>query len=156
VNTTLVTIETEYDLRNAFLLQDRKRLEIPDNLRFPLTFDHYMTWTESTGRYQYLAFRKYGRAELVGMVFDRSGAGQPGRTQMCSWCQTTGSSDKIDMLSMDITAKVLVGVIVCINLNCLENLETISKLSKKSPERLAQEIVDRMSHFYEQKFEPGH
>lgn len=152
----LTVIDIESDLVEAFRTRDRKLLYIPDSMKFPLRFEHYLTWSEPTGNYQFLLFRKYGREELVGMVLDRSNAGQPGRTQMCCWCQTTGSSDKIDMLSISVNAKTIVGVILCVDLSCFEKLETTAKTSKKSVDRLASEVVDRMTHFYEEKLEVNH
>jgi hypothetical protein len=148
-----VTVEIESDLVQAFRARDRKVLYVPDTMRFPLKFEHYMTWSDPVGMYQYVLFRKHGREELVGMVFDRSDAGQAGRTQMCCWCQSTGPSDQIDMLTVKVDSRTLVGVVLCIDLSCLDKLENTAKLSKKSHERLARDVVDRMTLFYERKFE---
>lgn len=144
-----VVIDTDKHLLSAFRNRDLKYLWLPKNMTFPLIFDYYYTWSEPEGNYQYLVFRKPDSSDLVGMIFKRDQGQQHPTTQMCQWCRSFGPSDTIDMLSISVNAKRLLGVVLCIDLSCLEKLDTVRKFSKKSYGQLAQELVQRMTDFHQ-------
>lgn len=149
-----VILEIESDLIKLFRSRDQRHIQIPRSMTFPLSFEDYFTWSEPNGIYQYLLFRKNGDGEPVGVVFDRSDAGLlAASAHMCYFCRSFGPGDEIDMLAVTPTSKNVIGIYSCIDLSCDEKLETTAKLSKKSFEKLKEELLERMTIFYESTFE---
>ena len=148
----LIVVDRERELIEAFRARDQKYVEIPSRARFPLTFENYLTWSEPTGQHQYLVFRKPVTRELAGIVFDRGDAGRHrGITQMCQWCQASGPSDEIDMLTVSVSSRVIVGVVLCIDLSCIDKLQTTGQYSKKTFDQLVDELLTRINRFHERK-----
>lgn len=147
---TITTIGSETALLNAFRPRDRKRVELPKKLRFPVSFEHYMTWSESAGNYRYLVFRHSKTQALTGIAFKHSHpGGHVSSTRLCDWCHAYGPADQIDLLTVAPNSKRTVGLYLCVDLSCIQKIELSSKLSRKPFDSLAEELLGKIERFHE-------
>ena len=146
-------ITSEEILQNAFRPKDQRHVELPRKLRYPVSFEHYITWADRSGNCRYLVFKKPGTNSLVGMVFQRSRQSESvSATRLCDWCHVYGPGDQIDLLTVSPSSRKTVGQILCVDLSCIEKLEIVAKTSRKGFDDLAQELVARMARFYDEVF----
>lgn len=140
-------IETEKELQQAFRPRDRRTLELPEGMRFPLFVRDYLSWTEPTGTRVFLLMPSPGNERKpVGIAFRRDAQGGGGMS-MCDWCHTPGAAQGVGMLTTDVNSKRRVGVHVCLDLGCQERLETESHLSGRHPREAMKPLMERMQRF---------
>jgi len=146
-------ISSEEDLRRAFRAKDHKRLELPKGIRFPLNFEHYVAWIAPSGTDRFLVLRDSEQKQLVGMVFKKSHhSHEVGVSRICDWCHAYGSSDQIDLMTVTPTNRRTVGMMLCVNLDCIENLAITSQRSRRSYYELADNLCQKISRFYRETY----
>lgn len=145
-------LQSEAELLETFRLRDRKKVVLPKFLHLPLSVQYYFAWTEPTGLYVYLIFKKAEWEAPKGIVFRRDDKGSSiSSARLCEWCHSYGPSDQIGMLSVKLTPRNIVGILLCLNLECLERLETSLNFSKKHFDRLALDVCERIARFYDRR-----
>ena len=141
-------LESEQQLLQAFRPRDRRHVEPPRGVRYPLYVPDYFAWTERSGFHVNLVFARPGSREPVGVAFSRDNQADKGlATRVCDWCHAYGSSMDIGMLCVDVSSKHRVGVLLCLDLRCKEKLETSANLAGKSPVELSHALLERMHRF---------
>lgn len=143
-------IKSEEELLNAFRPRDRKHVEIPSDMTFPLMFSHYLAWTESSRARVFLLFKRPSWKAPVAISFRRMHSGGGG---MCDWCQTIGSSDQVGMMSITRDPNTSLGFMLCLDLGCINRLEQVAELSGKDFGKLSKGLVDKISKFFETNLE---
>ncbi len=148
----ITRILSDRALIKAFRLRDRKHVELPKKFIFPFEFEYYLTWSEPSGAHRYLVFPHEN--QLCGIVFKRNHHQKDTQTgRLCDWCHAYGPADQIDLLTIALNSRTTIGVILCLDLSCLQKIEYTIKNSKKTFDQHALELVNRMTHFYRENFE---
>ena len=106
-------IETEKDLLQAFRPRDRKTLELPADLKFPLFVRDYLAWSEPAGTRVFLVLPSQGSRLPVGIAFRRDSAtsqmtltpGVPGAVNNLSKVDLDELEQQINRLSESIEQK---------------------------------------------------
>lgn len=133
-----------------FSEKDQKRVLPPKGISYPIEAKHYYAWKESSGVYVYMLFRKPQWNQPVGIVFKRPTGGEHLKnSRLCDWCLSYGSSDMVGMLSLNLNSRQSAGIILCLDLACVERLETAAELSGKSFEKLAQQLYEKIGKLYD-------
>ncbi len=122
-------------------------LVLSSDLSYPFRVSSYLTWKESSGVYTYLIFKKPNWDLPRGLVFKRVNAEFAGG--LCSWCNSYGGSDEINMLSVSVNSSVSFSYILCNNLKCIEKIEEAAALGGKNPEKWIHQLYDRMGNCFE-------
>lgn len=150
----MVELKSESELLNLFRPRDRKHIELPKNMQFPIQSEHYIAWSEPSGMHVYLVFNKPKWKSPAGIVFERTNSGNyAGPTNMCDWCHSYGPSDQIGLLSVSVTSRITVGKYLCLDLGCIERLDQAANLSGRSLDKMALRLRERMTTFYDEVFE---
>lgn len=144
-------IATEEDLALCFREKDRQKVILPRNMEFPLKVRYFLSWTESSGSYTYLVFKGPNWDTPRGLVF-RKTASDMGTSGMCDWCHAYGGSDQVGLLTVKINSKTTIGQYLCLDINCLDHLETQMSVSGKNFETLALQVCTKIARFYEKHF----
>ena len=140
-------IETEKQLISAFRPRDRRHLELPRGLQYPLYVPDYFTWTEQSGLRVFLVFARPGSRTPIGIAFRRD-AGEKGlAARVCDWCHAYGSGLEIGLMVADLNSKHRVGLGLCLDLRCKEKIEQSSNLAGRSPVELSHQLLERMYRF---------
>ncbi|MCI0572128.1 MAG: FBP domain-containing protein [Myxococcaceae bacterium] len=141
-------LETEEALLNAFRPRDRKHVERPKDLHFPLFVRDYLAWVDPTGTRAYLVFTEPHSHRPMGIAFrrDQQGSATP-VSRMCDWCHAYGSAQEIGLLTAEVSSRRRVGVCLCMDLRCGEKLETAANLAGRSPREQAHKLLDRIARF---------
>jgi hypothetical protein len=148
-------IESEEELLQAFRLRDRKLVDPPKWLRFPLNVEHYLAWNEPASVYAFLVFKKPDWPAPIGLVFKRSYAGDLASAgRMCDWCHSYGASDEIGLMTVAVNPRRTVGMLLCLDLSCVLKTENVANLAGRNFEKMAQSLCDRIGRFYESNFAP--
>lgn len=142
-------IDSEDDLLKAFSIKDQKKLVLPSKFVYPLRTPYYFTWTSPEGHYVYLVFKKPQWSEPRGAVFRRGKPLAGPTSSMCDWCHSFGSSDEIGMLLTSLTDRKTIGMMLCLDLTCIDKTETIALIAGKNFERLADKICDDIAVLFE-------
>lgn len=146
----LFQIPTEDALLELFREKDRRRVIPPRGMEYPLRTQYYFTWSESSGVYRYLVFKKPGWEMPKGLVFKRSySSAQQGMGALCDWCHAYGSSDQIGLLTTAIDSKHTVGMMLCLDLSCGDKIESMPSMTNKSPETLLVQLCEKIGRFFE-------
>lgn len=142
-------IETEDDLLHAFRPRDRKTVELPAGIKFPLFVRDYLAWVEPAGTRVFLVMPSApGSRQPMGIAFRRDTHGGNGPAPcMCEWCHAYGPSNEIGLLTTDVNSKRRVGVNACLDLRCKEKMESAADLSGRNPRDFAQVLMERMQRF---------
>ena len=137
--------------------RDQKRVVVARDLEFPMRVQYYFTWSESSGVYRYLLFRKPGWETPMGLVFRQGSNTSPeGATGgICDWCHTYGSSNQIGLLTTAVTSKRTVGLMLCLDLSCGEKIENAPSQSGKSAEARIVETCERIGRFFDETIRPA-
>lgn len=141
------SILNEAELLNLFRPNDRKRVDIPAHMVFPFAFNHYVAWVEPAGNYVYLVFKKPSWKNPVGVTFRRTNGSVQSPSRMCDWCHSCGPSSEIGLLSVTIDPNTTIGMMLCLDLSCINKLETVAGISGKNFEKLAEGLFERMNRF---------
>jgi hypothetical protein len=148
----MVVIQTEKELISTFRPRDRKWVEPPKGMRFPLTVEHYHSWSDPTGVHGFMVLQKPGWKSAAGLVFERSNGSAHSPARMCEWCHSTGPSDQIGMLTVRVSSKRIIGIILCLDLSCQEKLETVASLTGQKADKLTAGMLERMGRFFDRVF----
>jgi hypothetical protein len=140
-------IADEDELRSVFRREIQRPVEVPTTLKFPILAQHYVTWADPSGAYRYLVLKHPVSQRLVGIIFRPTRGGEGGR--MCNWCHSYGAGNEIGLLTTLINNKQTIGVMACLDLDCIDKIEMAGKMSKKPFNLLAEELVGRMLSFYD-------
>lgn len=147
-------VETEQELIKAFRPRDQKNVEPPAKVKYPLSYEYYLTWGDPSGHYRYLVLRRPRDQKLIGMIFKR---GQQGSwisaTRLCDWCHAFGAADQIDLLTLHPDARKTVGLMLCVDLSCLDKLDTVRTTTRRSFEQMASDLCARMVRCFENNLE---
>lgn len=141
-------INSEEELLNAFRLRDRKHVEVPSDMTFPLMFSHYLAWTEPSLARVFLLFKRPSWKAPLGVSFRRTHS-SGGAGGMCDWCHSVGSSDQVGILSMHADPNTSLGFMLCLDLGCINRLETVASISGKDFDKLSKGLIDKISRFFE-------
>lgn len=143
-------VKSEEELLNAFRLRDRKFVEIPKDMRFPLMFSHYLAWTESSQARVFMVFKHPSWKSIAAVAFRRrhSTAGNAAGG-MCDWCNSVGGSDQVGLLSFTVDANTSVGLMLCLDLACINRLESVAEISGKDFGKLSKILLERINRFFE-------
>lgn len=141
------SVASEEELLNAFRLRDRKHVEIPSDMTFPLVFQHYLAWTESSQARTFLLFKRPSWKAAVGVSFRRTASSGAGG--MCDWCHSVGGSDQIGLLGLTVDPNTSLGFMLCLDLGCINRLETVAQISGKDFGKLSKSLVEKISKFFE-------
>jgi len=141
-------IASKEDLLNLFSEKDQAQVLLPKDVPFPIDVPYYFTWSEPSGNYTYLAFKRPNWELPRGLVFRRTREA-PVRPNACDWCHSYGSSDEIGMMTVSVNSKVTVGQYLCMDLSCLTKLESQVGAAGKNFDTLAEQLCDKIARFYE-------
>ena len=143
-------IKSEEELLNSFRPRDRKFVEIPSDMTFPFLFSYYLAWTVSSQARVFLVYKRPSWKHPVAVSFRRtpSSAGAPAGG-MCDWCHSVGGSDQVGLLSLTVDAQTSVGFMLCLDLGCINRLETVAELSGKDFGKLSKSLLEKITKFFE-------
>ncbi|ADO71564.1 FBP domain-containing protein [Stigmatella aurantiaca] len=141
-------LETDRTLVESFRPRDRRVIEMPSSVTFPLFVRDYLAWTETSGGRVYLIFTAPGSRKPIGIIFRREAqGGGPPTSQMCDWCHHTGSSNEVGLLTTDVDNKRRVGVNLCVDLRCQARLEDAADRTGRHPHEALARLKERMFRF---------
>ena len=141
-------LETDRALITSFRSRDRRAIEMPAGITFPLFVRDYLAWTETSGARVYLVFAAPGSRKPIGIIFRRDAQDGGARTShMCEWCHSYGSSYEVGLLTTDASSKRRVGVSLCVDLRCKEKLEDAADRSGRHPLKALEQLQERMFRF---------
>lgn len=140
--------ETDRGLIESFRPRDRRVIEMPQDISFPLFVRDYLAWTETSGARVYLIFSAPGTRKPIGIIFRRdTSAGGERTSSLCEWCHTYGSSHEVGLLTTDVNSKRRVGVHLCLDLRCKEKLEDAADRAGRHPNEVLEQLQARMFRF---------
>jgi hypothetical protein len=141
-------LETDRAFLESFRFQDRRVIEMPPGITFPLFVRDYLAWTETSGARVYLLFTPPGSRKPIGIIFRRdSSDATPGTSRMCDWCHSYGSSSEVGLLTTDVNSKRRVGVHLCVDLRCKEKLEDAADRAGRHSMEYLERLRERMFRF---------
>lgn len=138
-------LDTEKELMDAFRPKDRKSVELPGDLKFPLFVRNYLAWLHPAGGKSYLVFSVPGGVP-TGIAFNTSGDG-PSVPQMCDWCHMSAVSGDVGMITAKISGKRTAGVFVCNDIACAKKIEDEANRNGVSPLPMLATLLERMGRF---------
>lgn len=139
--------ETDRALIESFRSRDRRVIEMPSGITFPLFVRDYLAWTETSGARVYLVFTAPSSRKPIGIIFRRNSSGGGLTSSMCEWCHSPGSSSEVGLLTTDADDKRRVGVHLCLDLRCKEKLEDAADRSGRHPREALEQLRERMFRF---------
>ncbi|WP_224242837.1 FBP domain-containing protein [Hyalangium gracile] len=140
-------LETDRALIESFRSPDRRVIEMPEGVTFPLFVRDYLAWTETSGARVYLVFAAPGSRKPIGIIFRRDTSDSGLGSRICDWCHSTGSSSEVGLLTTDVNSKRRVGVCLCMDLRCKEKLEDAADRSGRLPRQALEQLRERMFRF---------
>jgi hypothetical protein len=144
------TLRSHADLIDTFRPEDQKSVVIPKGTPYPVSVEHYFAWTEPSGVYTYLVFKRQDWETPRGLMFQRNGSGSSSSPAgMCDWCHTSGPSDEVGLLTTTMTPHTTGGTWLCLDLSCLQRIEEQSGLAGKSPDKKIQKLMKKIGDFYQ-------
>ena len=141
-------IESKDEFNQCFREKDQKKLILPMGLKFPLAVRSYFTWSEPSGVYTYLVFKKPNWDLPRGAVFKKVAQHGEPVGGLCSWCNSYGSSEDIGMFSVAVNANTSFSYILCQGFRCVEKIEETAALSGKNPEKNFHSLYHRIESFF--------
>lgn len=141
-------IDTDKDFLQAFRPRDRKHVEIPPELKFPLVVLDCLTWTDGPNGRSFVVFNAPGDKQPTGVAFrrDQSGGGANG-ARLCEWCHTYGAPDTVGLLTTDLNSKKRVGISLCLDLACAKRVEEVADRSGRNARVMMKTVLERMARF---------
>jgi hypothetical protein len=140
-------LETDRAFIEAFRARDRRVIEMPPGITFPLFVRDYLAWTETSGLRVYLIFTPPGSRKPIGLIFRRDSPGGALTSSMCDWCHSYGSSSEVGLLTTDVDSRRRVGVSLCVDLRCKEKLEDAADRAGRHPLEALELLKERMFRF---------
>ncbi len=142
-------LKSEKELLAAFRTRDRKHVEPPPGLQYPLFVRNYLSWVDPTGVRAFIVFAGPDESHPTGIAFRRDQTGEGGGSGLCEWCHSSGSSDEIGLLTTDVSGHKRVGVYLCRDLRCEAKIQDAADRSGRNPIPPTREALLRMSRFAE-------
>jgi hypothetical protein len=139
-------LDSEEALLETFRPRDRRAVELPRGLAFPLFVRDYLAWTHPAGGRVCLVFAMPSGVP-TGIVFDSNGGTDASLPQMCEWCHCSGMDSRVGLLAARLNSKKRVGVYVCSDLSCKQKLEDEADRSGRSVLPAMEKLIDRMGRF---------
>lgn len=140
-------LDSEEALLDAFRPKDRKSVEVPPGLQYPLFVRDYLAWSHPAGSYTFLIFAVPEGAP-TGITFDSNTGGTGASVpQMCDWCHTSGLGSSVGLLTAQKNSKKRVGVHVCADLGCKQKLEEEADRAGRSVVPAMEKLIERMGRF---------
>lgn len=139
-------LDSETALLQSFRPKDRKALEPPPGVTFPLFVPDYLAWPHPAGGRVYLVFA-VPKGAPTGIAFDTNGGAGEGVPQMCDWCHGYATGTGVRLLTATVTGKKRVGVHLCADLGCQRKLEDEANRSGRSVRPAMQALLARMGRF---------
>ncbi len=115
-------INSEDELLGSFRNIDRDQVQLPSDLKFPLPVRNYYSWLEPSGHRAYLVFEDPENQKLLGVVFRRTNTASDHGPVMCDWCHSVRGRGKVTMMTTAVSKDRQVGVYLCADLKCDEEL----------------------------------
>lgn len=115
-------VSTADELLGSFRSMERDQVHIPSNLKFPLPVKNYLSWIEPSGHRAYLVFEDPENQKLLGVVFRRTAPNLDYGPVMCDWCRSVRGRGMVTMMTATVSRDRQVGVYLCSDLNCDEEL----------------------------------
>jgi len=140
-------LETDRALIESFRSRDRRVIEMPADITFPLFVRDYLAWTETSGARVYLVFAAPGSRRPIGLIFRRDLQDTGPTSRMCEWCHSYGSGYEVGLLTTDVNSKRRVGVHLCVDLRCKEKLEDAADRTGRHPLEVLKQLQERMYRF---------
>lgn len=142
-------IAGETELLKCFRAKDQDLVIFPRPMDYPFDVQYYFSWAEASGNYTYLIYKHPTWDKPMGMVLRRVNSSHT-TANICDWCHTYGSSPmEVGMLNVRVNPNLTMGQYLCLNLDCLNKLETPSNISGKSIEVLAEQVCGKINRFFE-------
>ena len=138
-------LDTEKELMDAFRPKDRKSVELPRDMKFPLFVRNYVAWNHPAGGKTYLVFSVPGGVP-TGIAFNTAGDG-PSVPQMCDWCHTSAVNGDVGVITAKISGKRTAGVFVCTDIACAKKIEDEANRNGVSPLPALATLIERMGRF---------
>jgi hypothetical protein len=139
-------IESEKDLVNAFRPRDRKVLELPPAVTYPLFVRDYHAWLEPTGQRVFIVLQDPASERPLGIAFRRDPSGA-GTSRLCEWCHSWGNGEEIGLLSTEKSSKRIVGIGLCLDLRCSDKIQQMSDLAGRSAVEPRKRMLERIQKF---------
>jgi hypothetical protein len=148
-------ISSADELAGCFRERDRSRVILRNDFELPMRVQYYFTWSDPSGAYRYLLFKKPGWETPLGLVFRSGSSHVDGATGgICDWCHAYGSSNQIGLLTTAVNSKRTVGMMLCLDLSCGDKIENGLSQSSKAPEVRILEVCERMGRFFDETIRP--
>ena len=141
-------IESEADLVDTFRTKEQRRIVLPTEQRFPVRIPYYYAWSESSGVYSYLVYKKPNWGSPRGILFKRP-RGRADNGRICDWCLSVGPADRIGMMTIELNSRESMALMVCTDLRCIHRLQEAALLSGKDFDKLAQNLMEKIGKLYE-------
>ncbi|HVK60564.1 MAG TPA: FBP domain-containing protein [Bdellovibrionales bacterium] len=150
-------ITSEAEFRDVFRPIDRKELQLPTDLRFPMLVRGTMAWVEPGGHRTFLVFEDPNKKALRGVVFKRS-SGASDVATMCDFCHSVRGTSSVGMLTATIDKKRRVGVVACSDLSCQakldEKIPSVNDLRESlRPDQKRNFLLERINGFADNHLE---
>ena len=144
------TLRSHEDLLATFRPRDQKQVTLPKHPFYPISVNHYYAWTDPSGTYAYLVFKRPDWEVPRGIVLQRNRSGaQHSPAGMCDWCHTPGKSDEIGLMVTSLSAHRTGGTWLCLDLDCQNKIEEKAGLAGKDMSIWIENLCKRISAFYE-------
>lgn len=144
------TLRSDADVLETFRKTDQDSVILSRNLRYPLFIKHDHTWTDPSGVYTYLVYKRQDWETPLGLVFHRN---QPGASAspagMCEWCNSFGTSNEFGLMTTSLNTKVSSGTWLCLDLACAQKIEEIAGLNSKAKEKRLGKLFQKIGAFYQ-------
>ncbi len=144
------TLRSDDDLLATFRAPDQKNIVLPKDAPYPFPVQHYYAWSEPSGVYTYLVFKRADWETPLGLVFQRNGSGSASSPAgMCDWCHHSGPSDEVGLLTTSIHSHAIGGTWLCLDLSCIQKIEDRAGRSGKMTDKLIQKLGKKIGEFYQ-------
>ena len=118
----MIRISSEQELRDAFRPIDRDTLTLPPGAHFPSLLRSYQAWLDPTGIRVFLLMEDAATRRPLGIAFRRDPSSGASGPRMCDWCHSVRGADQVTLLTARVSPHRVVGLILCANLSCRENV----------------------------------
>lgn len=119
----MTRIQSEEEMLNMFRPIDREQVRLAPEMKFPLAVSEYLAWLEPGGVRTFLLFEDQKTRDVRGIVFRRSQPPAESVANMCEWCHSVAGSQTIGMLTAAASKTKRVGLNLCRDLACKQNVQ---------------------------------
>ena len=118
----MIRIPSQRELLEAFRPIDRDAVIPPRDWEYPYAARAYASWIEPSGHRAYLVYEDPASRALRGIAFTRGGAAADSPAKMCEWCHAVRAGSGIDLMTADASDRRRVGLHLCRDLSCGDNV----------------------------------